>query len=130
MTVGGWLQSLGLERYEAAFRENEIDETVLPSLTAEEAVEAVSGRARSQTLNTNKLLVRFAKTLPPVALYGMCLLCSSFAIAEPLPPREACRAASKIEYDSAKRQFLLINRHGVYLRTGHFWNRHYWYCPP
>ena len=31
--VGGWLRSLGLERYEAAFRENEIDETVLASLT-------------------------------------------------------------------------------------------------
>ena len=28
-----WLRSLGLERYEAAFRDNEIDETVLPSLT-------------------------------------------------------------------------------------------------
>src|SRR6516225_6248205 len=35
MDVGGWLRSLGLERYEAAFRENEIDETVLPSLTHE-----------------------------------------------------------------------------------------------
>jgi hypothetical protein len=33
--VGGWLRSLGFERYEAAFRENEIDETVLPSLTHE-----------------------------------------------------------------------------------------------
>ena len=33
MDLGGWLRSLGLERYEAAFRENEIDETVLPSLT-------------------------------------------------------------------------------------------------
>src|SRR6202035_2801335 len=30
-----WLRSLGLGRYEAAFRENEIDETVLPSLTEE-----------------------------------------------------------------------------------------------
>ena len=30
-----WLRSLGLGKYEAAFRENEIDETVLPSLTAE-----------------------------------------------------------------------------------------------
>jgi hypothetical protein len=28
-----WLRSLGLGKYEAAFRENEIDETVLPSLT-------------------------------------------------------------------------------------------------
>jgi hypothetical protein len=30
-----WLRSLGLGRYEAAFRENEIDETVLPGLTHE-----------------------------------------------------------------------------------------------
>src|ERR1700738_1894552 len=36
MDVGGWLRRLGLERYEAAFRENEIDDTVLPSLTAED----------------------------------------------------------------------------------------------
>ena len=35
MDLGGWLRSLGLERYEASFRENEIDETVLPSLTHE-----------------------------------------------------------------------------------------------
>src|SRR4029077_17321280 len=35
MDIGGWLRRLGLERYEAAFRENEIDETVLPSLTEE-----------------------------------------------------------------------------------------------
>ena len=36
MDIGAWLRSLGLERYEAAFRENEIDETVLPNLTAED----------------------------------------------------------------------------------------------
>jgi class 3 adenylate cyclase/predicted ATPase len=36
MDVGGWLRSLGLEQYEAAFRENKIDDTVLPSLTAED----------------------------------------------------------------------------------------------
>src|SRR5262249_9026204 len=35
MDVVVWLRSLGLEEYEAAFRENEIDETVLPSLTDE-----------------------------------------------------------------------------------------------
>jgi class 3 adenylate cyclase/predicted ATPase len=33
--VTAWLQSLGLGKYEAVFRENEIDETVLPSLTQE-----------------------------------------------------------------------------------------------
>jgi class 3 adenylate cyclase len=35
MDVVVWLRSLGLARYEAAFRENDIDETVLPSLTHE-----------------------------------------------------------------------------------------------
>src|SRR6478752_3188398 len=39
MDLGGWLRSLGLERYEAAFRENEINERVLPSLTAEDLKE-------------------------------------------------------------------------------------------
>ena len=35
MDVVVWLRSLGLGKYEAAFRENEIDETVLPGLTDE-----------------------------------------------------------------------------------------------
>ena len=39
MDVAVWLRSLGLGKYEAAFRENEIDETVLPSLTAEDLKE-------------------------------------------------------------------------------------------
>src|SRR5271166_5001807 len=34
-----WLRSLGLGQYETTFRENEIDETVLPSLTAEDLKE-------------------------------------------------------------------------------------------
>jgi SAM domain (Sterile alpha motif) len=34
--VGTWLRGLGLGQYEASFRENEIDETVLPNLTAED----------------------------------------------------------------------------------------------
>src|SRR5438874_9471627 len=36
MDVGEWLRKLGLEQYEPAFRANEIDERVLPSLTAED----------------------------------------------------------------------------------------------
>ena len=36
MDLGVWLRSLGLERYEASFRENAIDDEVLPSLTAED----------------------------------------------------------------------------------------------
>jgi hypothetical protein len=33
MDIGGWLRSLGLEKYEAVFRDNEIDEAVLHKLT-------------------------------------------------------------------------------------------------
>jgi hypothetical protein len=36
MDIGGWLRKLGLEHYEAAFRENRIDDRVLPRLTAED----------------------------------------------------------------------------------------------
>jgi hypothetical protein len=35
MDIVVWLRSLGLGKYEAAFSENDIDETVLPSLTHE-----------------------------------------------------------------------------------------------
>ena len=35
----GWLRGLGLERYEQAFRENEIDLRVLPELTADDLKE-------------------------------------------------------------------------------------------
>jgi hypothetical protein len=37
MDVAAWLQDLGLELYVPAFRDNEIDERVLPSLTAEDS---------------------------------------------------------------------------------------------
>jgi class 3 adenylate cyclase/predicted ATPase len=36
MDIGSWLKGLGLGQYEAAFRENEIDDTVLLTLTAED----------------------------------------------------------------------------------------------
>jgi SAM domain (Sterile alpha motif) len=32
----GWLRGLGLEEFEAAFRENKVDAAVLPKLTAED----------------------------------------------------------------------------------------------
>ena len=36
MEIAAWLQCLGLERYESAFRVNDIDMEVLPRLTAED----------------------------------------------------------------------------------------------
>ena len=38
-TFAVWLRSLGLEEYEAAFRDNKINERVLPNLTAEDLKE-------------------------------------------------------------------------------------------
>ena len=39
MDLGAWLKQNGFERYEAAFRDNGIDEAVLPHLTAEDLKE-------------------------------------------------------------------------------------------
>jgi class 3 adenylate cyclase/predicted ATPase len=38
VNVGGWLNRLGLEQYERAFRENDVDAEVLPELTPEDLV--------------------------------------------------------------------------------------------
>jgi hypothetical protein len=42
MDIGGWPRKLGLEHYEAAFRENRID-AALPRLTAEDLKDLVVG---------------------------------------------------------------------------------------
>jgi hypothetical protein len=66
-----------------------------------------------------------AKALLLVAA-TLVLLCSPANAVQ--PPSDHCRPASKIEYDSAKKDFLLRNRFGAYVRTGRVWRRHYWYC--
>ena len=38
MDVAAWLQSLGLERYVSAFRDNDVDAEVLPELTADDLI--------------------------------------------------------------------------------------------
>src|SRR5262245_3189966 len=38
MDIAAWLRGLGLEQYEAAFRDNDIDAQVLPRLTAEDLI--------------------------------------------------------------------------------------------
>ena len=47
MDVGGWLRKLDLEQYEAAFRENNIDDTILRSLTREDLEELGVGSRRA-----------------------------------------------------------------------------------
>jgi len=38
LDIGTWLRGLGLEQYEAAFRDNDVDAEVLPELTAEDLI--------------------------------------------------------------------------------------------
>ena len=73
MDVGTWLRNLGLERYEAAFRDNGIDAPVLPHLTVEDLKEigvATVGDRR-------KLLAAIAALASPAP--------SGSAVPEPLP---------------------------------------------
>ena len=69
MDIGGWLRSLGLERYEAAFRENEIDETVLPNLTAEDLKDLGVGIVghRRKLLDAIAVLRAYASAKAPTA---------------------------------------------------------------
>jgi class 3 adenylate cyclase len=39
MNVADWLRALGLERYEATFRQNDVDAELLPNLTADDLKE-------------------------------------------------------------------------------------------
>jgi class 3 adenylate cyclase/predicted ATPase len=72
MDVGGWLRSLGLEQYEAAFRENAIDDAVLPSLTVEDLKDLGVGIVghRRKLLDAIAALCAetSAKAPPPTAL--------------------------------------------------------------
>src|SRR6516162_388657 len=68
MDVGGWLRRLGLEQYEAAFHENKIDDTVLPSLTAEDLKDLGVGFVgdRRKLLNAIAALRDEASALTPL----------------------------------------------------------------
>ena len=82
MDLAVWLRSLGLERYEAAFRENEIDETLLPSLTHEtlkelgvtavghrlkllDAIAALGNEGSGKTLSVDAATTSSAPSAPP-----------------------------------------------------------------
>jgi class 3 adenylate cyclase len=68
MDVGGWLRKLGLEQYEVAFRENEIDDTVLPSLTAEDLKDlgvGIVGHRRKMLDAIARLRTEVSAAVPP-----------------------------------------------------------------
>ena len=72
MDVGGWLRSLGLQQYEAAFREHEIDAEVLPEL-AEGDLEklGIPLGHRKRLLKAIRALGAGGQATPPLALPGI-----------------------------------------------------------
>src|ERR1700690_3233675 len=90
MDVGGWLRKLGLEQYEAAFRENKIDDTVLPSLTAEDLKDLGVGFVGDR----RKLLDAIAALRAEAS--------------EPTPLSDAPRATDKTAQDTAERRQLTV----------------------
>src|ERR1700741_3516392 len=65
MDVGGWLRKLGLEQYEAAFRENEISEKVLPNLTAEDLKDLGVGMVGHRRMLLDAIAALRAEASPP-----------------------------------------------------------------
>src|SRR5580692_153490 len=100
MDIVVWLRSLGLGKYEAAFRENEIDEAVLPSLTHENLKE----------LGVTALGHRL-KLLDAIAL----LRADANAKA---PPSEAPPTVSKPRQDTAERRQVTHRRPPKRVRNG------------
>ena len=84
MDIVVWLRSLGLGKYEAAFRENDIDETVLPNLTAEDLKElgvSIVGHRR-KILDAIAALRNDAGVMAPSAVAG------ATSVAPSVPPED------------------------------------------
>ncbi|OSI19555.1 hypothetical protein BSZ22_11180 [Bradyrhizobium canariense] len=90
MDLRAWLRKLGLEHYEATFRENKIDDTVLPSLTAEDLKDLGVGFVGDR----RKLLDGIA------ALRA--------GASAPTPPSEAPPATNESDADTAERRQVTV----------------------
>jgi class 3 adenylate cyclase/predicted ATPase len=87
MDIGDWLRSLDLARYEAAFRENEIDDTVLPTVTAEDlkdlGVDVVGHRRKLLNAISALRADAHAKAPPPAATTAPRLTAAATAVPTP-----------------------------------------------
>ena len=71
MQLVGWLKSLGLERFEATFRDNAVDESVLPHLTEDHLREmGLSLGARIKIVTAIAELAKGAAHPAPMPVVG------------------------------------------------------------
>jgi hypothetical protein len=64
-------------------------------------------------------------TLPnsaSIAVVALTALLSASAFAASAP-KEGCRSVSRLEYNTAKNENVIISKGGRYVRTGPFWRR-------
>ena len=92
MDIAAWLRELGLERYEQAFRENEIDAEILPKLTADD----LKDLGVTTVGHRRKLLEAIAALAEP----------ASAPQAEPSAPAEAAPRARPAEAE--RRQLTVL----------------------
>ena len=90
MDIGGWLRGLGLEHYEAAFRENAISERVLPNLTAEDLKDLGVGMVGHRRMLLDAIAALRAETSAPT------------------PPSDAPLATDKAAQDTAERRQITV----------------------
>src|SRR3974390_3523078 len=88
MDVGGWLRGLGLDQYEAAFRENAISEKVLPNLTAEDLKDLGVGMVGDRRMLLDAIAALRAEASAPT------------------PPSDAPLATDKAASNTAERRQL------------------------
>jgi hypothetical protein len=62
LDIDGWLRSLGLGQYAAAFRDNAIDEKVLPRLTAKDLKDLGVGLVTAACCSTQSLRCAVTRT--------------------------------------------------------------------
>jgi len=68
MDIAAWLRSLGFERYEAAFRDNEINWAVLPKLTADDLKDIGVTAVGHRRMLLEAIAQLSATDMPPVPI--------------------------------------------------------------
>jgi class 3 adenylate cyclase/predicted ATPase len=107
MEIGAWLRSLGLERYEPAFRENEIDWEALPKLSAEDLKDlgVVLGGHRRRLLDAIAALG--AAEAPPSPAAAQAAIAGAIGVS-PLPNLPPLAREGRVGGEAERRQLTVM----------------------
>jgi hypothetical protein len=94
----------------------------------ERAAVAAYPRRRGDRMKRREFIGLIENRTCTVVIGLMLIALPSSSVNAQQPPRKGCVAVSTIEYNSAKREKLLRNSNGTYVRTGRILRRYYWFC--